>query len=212
MPDHAALHEPYAPLLRAALEAASPWGAAVAIDLCCGAGAKMPWLAGCCAPGALVVGIDLDRVTLGPADGRRVAADAHALPLRAGSADLIWCVAALGLLRDQALALRQAARALRPGGTLVVAVAGERWVRLRHGARRAGLTRPLPADGLGAELCEALEGAGLGATDLAAYLLDPPGRDPLVAALPLTELGDGADVGEPEPVGVLLVATGRAAG
>jgi SAM-dependent methyltransferase len=208
--DHAALHEPHAGLLRAALELASPRGAAAAVDLACGAGAKTAWLAALCAPGALVVGVDAERGALRTAPaGVWVAGDAHALPLRSASCDLIWCVAALGLFADPARALAEARRALRPGGALVLAVAGERWVRLRAAA--PPLAAPPPADGLGDELRDALEAAGLRAGPLAAYLLDPPGLAPLDAAFPLAEL-DGASPGEPEPRPVLLVAVGRVPG
>lgn len=212
MVDHAALHEPHAGLLRAALATASPRGAAAAVDLGCGAGAKTAWLAALCAPGALVVGVDLEREALRAAPaGVWAAGDAHALPLRAASCDLIWCVAALGLFADPARALAEARRALRPGGTLVLAVAGERWVRLREAASPAPLVAAPPADGLGDELRDALEAAGLRAGRPAAYLLDPPGLAPLAAALPLAER-DGASPGEPEPRPVLLVAAGRVPG
>jgi SAM-dependent methyltransferase len=212
MADYDSLHEPHAPLLRAALEAASPAGAAVGLDLGCGRGGKTPWLAARCGPAPLAVGLDVDRAALRAGAGPRLAADAHALPLRPGSVGLIWAVAALGALRDPALALAEARRALRPGGALVAAVAGERWVRLRSapGAPPAGgplpPAPPPPADGLGDELREALAGAGLRDVALAAYLLEPPGLGLLAAALPLAELG--GEPGEPEPRPVLLVAVG----
>jgi SAM-dependent methyltransferase len=199
MPDHAALHEPHAALLRAALQAASPPGAQVALDLACGAGAKTPWLAACAAPGALLIGLDLDREALRAAPrGSRVAADAHALPVRPASLDLIWCVAALGLFaapgsQDGAKPLRalaEARRALRPGGALIVATATERWARPRRwppalAAILAATPPPPPADDLGADLRELLEAAGLRDVRLAAYLLDPPGLAPVAALLPL---------------------------
>lgn len=220
MSDASELHAPHLALLRAALAAASPPGARVAADLGCGAGAKTPWLAACCAPGALVLGLDLDRAALrraraGSAAGAWLAADAQRLPLRAGALDLIWCVAALGLFADQGLALREAAAALAPGGALVVATASERWVRPRRWAPGAvaGLrgASAAPADDLGADLGAALEAAGLRQASLAAYLLDPPGLDPAAAQLPLAELApaEPLEVGEPEPLPVLLVAVGR---
>jgi SAM-dependent methyltransferase len=221
MCDYADLHGPHLALMRAALAAASPAGARVAVDLGCGTGGKTPWLAARCAPGAMVLGLDLDRPALATARGAAhaaetplayggawVAADALALPLRPRSVDLIWCVAALGLFADQGRALREAAAALAPGGALVVMSAGERWVRPRvwtpnTAMKRLGLSAdgyrlsamftptgppPPPADGLGAEMGEALAAAGLGAVTLGAYLLDPPGLDPLAAMLPLADL------------------------
>lgn len=224
MHDYTELHGPHLGLLRAALAAASPPGARVAIDLACGAGGKTPWLAGLCAPDALVLGLDLDHTALEVAMrapgtavarlGAWAAADALALPLRPGVAGLIWCVAALALFADRGRALREVAAALAPGGALVVTSAGERWVRPRIWA--AGIAAPAgppppPADDLGAELGEALTAAGFGDVTLAAYLLDPPGLDPQAALLPLADLVDAAPlaVGEPEPLPVLLVAMGR---
>lgn len=212
--DYAALQAPHEALLRAALEAESPSGARVALDLACGPGAKTPWLAALAAPGALVLGLDRDRGALRTAlPGCWAVADAHALPLRAGSVDLAWCVAALGLFADQELALAELRRVLRPGGTLVVAVAGERWVRLRpppEDRAAPGLPwPPPPADGLGEELGAALARAGLRSVGLAAYLLEPAGMAPRDALLPLVEVV-GAEPCEPEPLPVLLVAAGRA--
>jgi SAM-dependent methyltransferase len=247
MPDYAALHEPHAQLLRAALTAASPAGATAALDLAGGAGDKTPWLAACAAPGALVAGLDLDAAALrAPPAGERVVADAHALPLGAATLDLIWCVAALNLFAAPGQALAEARRALRPGGALIVATATERWVRLRRwpaalstalgGIWQEGeqatpslCPRPHPpADDLGGDLREQLGSVGLREVRLAAYLLDPPGLAPLAALLPLlgwetlrpyaeAHLGPAALAAcaaikpeEPEPLPVLLVATGQA--
>lgn len=219
MADLAELQAPHLPLMRAALAAASPRGARVALDLACGAGGKTDWLAELCAPGAVVAGLDLDRGALAEARARRpgapwLAGDAAALPLRPGSAELIWCVAALGLFAEPGRALAEAAAALAPGGALVLATAGERWVRRRvwgPDASAALGAAPPPADDLGADLAEALRAAGLGAVSLAAYLLDPPGLAPPAARLPLAELAPLAPlaVGEPEPLPGLLVAAGR---
>lgn len=214
MPDHNALHGHHLALMRAALAAASPRGARVAVDLACGAGGKTAWLAGLCAPGALVVGVDRDLSALRQAPGGVwLAADAHALPLRPGVVELTWCVASLGLFADGGRALTEVARALVPGGALVVVAASERWVRPRRWpdlaiARAAG---PGPADDLGADLRAALAAAGLQGVTLAAYLLDPPGLAPLEALLPLADLAPVAPlaIGEPETRPVLLVAAGR---
>lgn len=213
MADYAALHAPHAELLRAALERATPRGATLALDLGCGPGAKTGWLAACAAPNALVVGADIDRVALRIAGtGAWLAADAHALPLRSASIELVWCVATLSLFDDQRRALAEVCRVLQPGGTFVVAVATERWVRLR--VCPPGTTLPttsqLPADDLGAELGDALVAAGLEASTLAAYLLDPPGLALAAAAMPLLDHEhESALDEEPEMRSVLLVATGR---
>lgn len=221
------LHAPYAALLRERLATLSPAGARVALDLGCGPGLKLGWLAERLAPGGLLVGIDIDRGALRAAAGWPAppdayqrpgagdltggappahvrpptllsAGDAHAIPLRSGSCDLVWCVATLGLLRDPAMALAEVRRVLRPGGALVVAVAGERWVRarvwpeclleaLRAAPRplwerglgegdRASASEPMcPADGLGDDLRDQLAAAGLTVEPLRADLLDGPG-------------------------------------
>lgn len=152
------LHAPYAELLRESLAGLSPAGARLALDLGCGPGLKLGWLARQLAPGGAIIAVDLDRGALRAALGRAadarglpdpgggerpligaaplrvlpVAGDAQRLPLRAGACDLCWCVATLGLLSDPAGALAEIRRALRPGGALVVTLATERWVRPRR--------------------------------------------------------------------------------
>ena len=217
MPDFTTLHAPHLALLRAALEAASRPGARVAVDMACGAGGKTAWLAGVCAPGATVLGLDCDREALQVAHGTApggawLAVDAHRLPLRPGSVELLWCVVALALFADQGQALAEAWQALAPGGTLVVATATERWVRPRRWAASHVGAAP-PADDLGADLRAGLAAAGPGEVTLAAYLLEPPGLPLLAARLPLADLAPAVPlvIGEPEPLPVLLVAALRRA-
>jgi SAM-dependent methyltransferase len=232
------LHAPHAGLLRAALGLASPAGAALAVDIGCGPGLKAGWLADQLAPGGLLIGVDIDRAALAAAARLRpagwLAADAQALPLRAGSADLCWCVAALDLVADPRAALAEARRALRPGGALVVAAATQLWARRRPWpealyAAWGERPPPPPADGLGAGLVESLGGAGFAPVALRAYLLDPPGLGLARAALPLACWEDLAPVAaerlapealaacaaaealaEPDPLPLLLVAVGGA--
>ena len=215
-PDYTALHAPHLALLRAALEAARPSGARVAVDLACGTGGKTAWLTTMCAPGAVVVGLDCDLSALRQAHaealgGVWLAADAHALPLRSGTVDLLWCVAALSRFADQARALAEVWRALAPGGTLVVATATERWVRLRRWAAHHTATVAPLADDLGADLRATLMAVGPGEVALTAYLLDPPGLTPLAARLPLTDFAPAPPlaIGEPEPLPVLLIGVLR---
>ena len=49
-----------------------------------------------------------------------VTADGHALPLRAGSVDVVWCSAVVHHLADPVAALVDVHRVLRPGGRLLV--------------------------------------------------------------------------------------------
>lgn len=241
VPDCEALREPHTALLRAALDLASPPGARMALDLACGRGTTTSWLAAQSGPGALVVGLDYDGAALHLARlahpaAQFVQADVHRLPLHSASADLVWCVAALGLFADPGGALAEACRVLRPGGALVVAVATQRWVRLRHwpAALAAGLAGPPPAppaDELGADLEALLRAAGLKAIALQAYLLAPAGLAPRAALLPLLSwqalaplaanldpvtqaacLASAAAEPEPEPRPVLLVAAARSDG
>lgn len=261
------LHAPYAALLRERLATLSPAGARVALDLGCGPGLKLGWLAERLAPGGALLGVDIDRGALraaadwpappdayqrpgagdlpGDAPPAHVrpptllsAGDAHAIPLRSGSCDLVWCVATLGLLRDPASALAEVRRVLRPGGALVVAVAGERWVRVRlwPESLRGALSHPdpgslvAPADGLGDDLRDQLAAAGLAVEPLRADLLDVSGAGrptglPLLAWPDLWPLAAhrliaeeaaacaaAEDQAEPEVRPVLLTARAHLAG
>ena len=198
-------------LLRAALAVATPLAAQVVLDLASGTGLRTPWLAEASLPGALLLSVDYDRASLTQSAGDyRLVADAHYLPLRSASVDLVWCVAALNLFTLPRHALSEVHRVLRTGGALVVTVAGERWVRRRSWLPQVSLPLALaPADDLGAELLLDLHAAGFQHAYLAAYLLDPPGLDPHAARLPLADLGTLSPLalGEPEIAPILLVAT-----
>lgn len=198
-------------LLRAALALATPFAAQVVLDLASGAGLRTPWLAEASLPGALVLSVDHDRASLTHSTGDYcLVADAHDLPLRSASVDLVWCVAALSLFTIPPRALAEVRRVLRTGGALVTTVAGERWVRRRSWSPQASLPRSLPpADDLGAELLLDLHAAGFQHAHLVAYLLDPPGLDLHAARLPLADLGTlpPRTLGEPEIAPILLVAT-----
>jgi SAM-dependent methyltransferase len=73
--------------------------------------------------------VDAARALLRQADGARVQADLAQLPLRSEQHDAALLIAVLGTMprrEDRLLALREAARALRPGGELL-ALAWARW-------------------------------------------------------------------------------------
>jgi malonyl-CoA O-methyltransferase len=137
-----------------------------ALDLACGAGRYLYWLEE--AGAAFAVGLDFSSAMLARAGGplRRLAqADLQALPLAAGSFDIVVCGLAVGHLPGLAPALREMARVLRPGGVAVYSDfhpygdllgwkrtfrAGEREYAVRHhrhlyadhvaACRRAGLS------------------------------------------------------------------------
>jgi len=121
----------------------TPWIADLrprrAIDVGCGTGR---WTAPLSA-----IGLDLSPAMLAIAaskhglQGRLAAADATAIPIRSNAADLVLCTLTLGHIRDPLSAMREFARILEPGGTLILtdfhpAAAALGWRRtFRNGGR-----------------------------------------------------------------------------
>ncbi|MGH9229804.1 MAG: class I SAM-dependent methyltransferase [Acidimicrobiales bacterium] len=105
------------------------------LDVGCGAGGAACAFAAALGPGVVVVGLDRDPRLL--AIARRRAADAglagqirwlaagvDALPVEAGSADLVWASGVVHHLPDQQAAIGTLAALLRPGGRLVLVEGG----------------------------------------------------------------------------------------
>jgi malonyl-CoA O-methyltransferase len=103
-----------------------------AIDVGCGTGRWAERLS--------AIGVDaspamLSRAAAKPALlGRLAVADATALPIASSTADLVLCALTLGHVGDQAAAMREFARILKPGGTLLLtdfhpAAAAQGWRR-----------------------------------------------------------------------------------
>ena len=127
------------PIVAVEQRALMPWIAALqprrAVDVGCGTGR---WTARFNA-----IGIDASPAMLAVAAGKglrgRVAAgDATALPLATACCDVVVCALTLGHVRDRPAALRELARILEPGGTLLLtdfhpAAAAQGWRRtFRH--------------------------------------------------------------------------------
>jgi malonyl-CoA O-methyltransferase len=129
----------------AALEyrALLPWIAPLtprrAVDVGCGTGRWTSQLS--------AIGIDASPAMLAIAAGkglrgRLAVGDATALPVATSAADLVLCALTFGHIRDQAGAMREFARVLGPGGTLILtdfhpAAAARGW---RRTFRRDGET------------------------------------------------------------------------
>ena len=93
------------------------------LDVCCGTGR---WLAWARERGAVAAGIDLSPEMLASAaarpglPGRLGVADSRCLPVADGCADVVLCALALGHIRPIEDAVRELARAARPGAAVVL--------------------------------------------------------------------------------------------
>lgn len=101
------------------------------LDLACGTGLNLPYLARAVGPTGSVVGVDYTRAMLDQArfrcerQGLRnvklIEADAATLALAEGSFDRVICTHALSIIPRSREALRRAVSAIAPGGRMVVA-------------------------------------------------------------------------------------------
>ena len=106
---------------------AIPAASSTVVDLACGSGPVSRLLTRRRVAGSRVVGVDqsageLDRARSATPSGLLVRARATALPLVTGSADAVVVSMALMLLPPLEAVLAEAARLLRPGGTLAATV------------------------------------------------------------------------------------------
>ena len=107
-----------------------------ALDAGCGSGRYLQLLID---RGARVVGVDQSSEMLRRAQkiGTAVCGDLYALPIRSESMDVVVSGLALGDVADLSIAIRELARVLRPGGSLVYSVVHPRgreegWERTFH--------------------------------------------------------------------------------
>jgi SAM-dependent methyltransferase len=96
------------------------------IDVAAGAGTLIPVLRQAAGPDGIVVALDrsMGMLRRGPADVPRIQADAARLPLAHASADVVVLAFVLFMLPDAQVAVAEAARVLRAGGSLLVATWG----------------------------------------------------------------------------------------
>ena len=153
------------PIVALEQRALLPWIDSLApgrtIDLGCGTGR---WTARLGA-----IGVDASAAMLAVAAqkglrGRLAVGDAAALPVAGGSADVVLCALTFGHIRDQAAAMREFARVLRPGGSLILsdfhpAAAARGWRRTFRCARKVYDLENHPYNV--AQLCEMAPGLAL---------------------------------------------------
>ncbi|MBK3568486.1 MULTISPECIES: class I SAM-dependent methyltransferase [unclassified Streptomyces] len=115
--------EPRARAAADALERLLPQGRCSVLDIACGTGIVTRRLL---RPGRTVLGADRSPAMLALADrrvpGGVVRADATRLPFASASVDVVVIVWLLHLLEESVPVLTEAARVLRPGGTLITTV------------------------------------------------------------------------------------------
>lgn len=177
-----------------------PRGATV-LDVGCGTGDNLATLEALTGGGP-VNGFELSAYAIrhapvGPVGARVSVARAEALPCRSGSADLVACMDVLEHLDDDAVALEELRRVLRPGGLLLLTVPAYQWLWGSHdvaAAHRRRYSRP--------SVLRVTEAAGF-TTERCTYFnsfLVPPAA--ALRRTPLRRLSAGADdeVGASAPV------------
>lgn len=110
------------PIVALEYRALLPWMESIAprraIDVGCGTGrwtARLSALGIDASPAMLAVAARKEGLR-----GRLAVADAAALPVNSGSADLVLCALTFGHISDQAAAMHEFTRVLQPGGTLIL--------------------------------------------------------------------------------------------
>jgi SAM-dependent methyltransferase len=147
------------------------------LDAGCGTGVFLPGLAGIVGAEGRVVGLDHSVAFLEEARKRLAGAslservelvegDVHHLPFADGTFDAVHCERVLMHVEDPALAIREMARVLRPGGRVLIAevnAASARMAHPDHEAERlisAGLVSGIRNPTMGIDLRGLLVGSG----------------------------------------------------
>jgi ubiquinone/menaquinone biosynthesis C-methylase UbiE len=169
---------------RGVLDCLGPTAGKRVLDLGCGDGLLTSMLA---EQGAMAVGLDLDRAMLQAAVARTrpeeserarfIRGRIEQLPFRRATFDVVVAVTVLCLIPDPSLAVREAARVLRPGGRLVVGELGRwsTWVARRR--LRAWFGSRLWRSAhfwTASELSTVVEGAGLTVEAVRGFVYYPP--------------------------------------
>jgi SAM-dependent methyltransferase len=164
---------------------------ATALELGCGAGTYVRWLAGL---GYQTVGLDYSLATLGRAvaadsggKGCYLAGEAYALPCRSRSVDLVVSIGVLQALSEPRRAIAEIARVLRPGGLLLIEVLNSRATvaKARRAYQRLKGVPPRVATYDPGQVADWLSEHGLGVQHEAALCLPPrqlPGLGRLLQA------------------------------
>ena len=107
------------PLTRHLLEIAGLAPGSCVLDLACGGGTTLALLAGA---GHRPIGVDVEPRAVARAgrSGPAVVADAHRLPLPAGSVDAVVCECSVSTFASPAVVLDEVVRVLRPGATFAM--------------------------------------------------------------------------------------------
>jgi len=174
----------FAPWSEVLLDAADPHVGEAVLDVATGPGTVARAAARRVGPTGRVTAIDISRLMLDLARGKRreptaapidwIEAPAAPLPVPSGDHDLVTCQQVLQFFPDRPAALAEMRRAIRPGGRVALAV----WAELDRSGVFAALHAAL---------------VDTGHTDLAAELLPPwsmPERQALVRALASADFVD----------------------
>ncbi|MFO0958114.1 MAG: class I SAM-dependent methyltransferase [Isosphaeraceae bacterium] len=131
LPDYepmlAAYHRAFAEELRGIVHALPIREGQLVLDMACGDGAYLPWLAERLGAGGRIVAVDVSREYLDVARGanpgvnmQTACASIENLPFRDGTFDLCWCAQSLYSLPDPVQALSQLVRVTKPGGIVAI--------------------------------------------------------------------------------------------